>query len=71
MAAQPCTCRRHARCPSCLGMLEPVVLESWRVVDRWWTAEPVCREYRTVATAKGPRTEYQQDGGPWVEVQVA
>jgi hypothetical protein len=34
---------------------EPVALlrEEWRVVDRWWTEEPVSRNYFEVVLASG------------------
>ena len=34
---------------------EPVALlrEEWRVVDRWWTEEPVSRSYFEVVLASG------------------
>ncbi len=34
---------------------EPVALvrEEWRVVDRWWTDEPVCRRYFEVVLEGG------------------
>jgi hypothetical protein len=30
-----------------------VVREEWRVVDRWWTEEPVCRRYFEVVLESG------------------
>jgi hypothetical protein len=33
-----------------------VVREEWRVVDRWWTEEPVNRRYFDVVLASGERT---------------
>jgi hypothetical protein len=32
-----------------------VVREEWRVVDRWWTEEPVSRRYFDVVLAGGER----------------
>ncbi len=33
-----------------------LVREEWRVVDRWWTEEPVSRRYFDVVLAGGERT---------------
>ena len=30
-----------------------LVREEWRVVDRWWTEEPVCRSYFEVVLESG------------------
>lgn len=29
-------------------MVIPEILETWNVIDRWWTQDPVTREYREV-----------------------
>ncbi len=44
-----------------------VVREEWRVVDRWWTEEPVTRRYFDVVLESGQNTVvyYDGDGGSW------
>jgi hypothetical protein len=44
-----------------------VVREEWRVVDRWWTEEPVTRRYFDVVLETGENTVvyYDGDGGSW------
>jgi hypothetical protein len=44
-----------------------VVREEWRVVDRWWTEEPVTRRYFDVVLESGENTVvyYDGDGGSW------
>ena len=44
-----------------------VVREEWRVVDRWWTEEPVTRRYFDVVLESGENTVvyYDGDGGTW------
>jgi hypothetical protein len=47
----------------------PVVLirEEWRVLDRWWTDEPVARRYFEVVLETGENTVVFRDGarGGW------
>jgi hypothetical protein len=42
------------------------VIDRWEVVDRWWTAEPIHRTYRTLRKPTGEvQVEYRTDDGPW------
>jgi hypothetical protein len=43
------------------------VREEWRVVDRWWTEEPVHRRYFDVVLETGENTVvyYDDDAGTW------
>ena len=43
------------------------VREEWRVVDRWWTEEPVRRRYFDVVLESGQNAVVFQDeeGGAW------
>ena len=40
-----------------------VVREEWRVVDRWWTEEPVSRRYFEVVLQSGENTVVFRDEG--------
>ena len=44
---------------------QPVALvrEEWRVVDRWWTEEPVTRRYFDVVLESGQNTVVFRDEG--------
>jgi len=44
-----------------------VVREEWRVVDRWWTEEPVARAYFELVLESGENTVVFHDGasGGW------
>ena len=42
-----------------------VVREEWRVVDRWWTEEPVQRRYFEVVLETGQNTVVFTDEGSW------
>jgi len=44
-----------------------VVREEWRVVDRWWTEEPVDRRYFDVVLENGENTVVYRDEetGTW------
>jgi len=44
-----------------------VVREEWRVVDRWWTEEPVSRRYFEVVLESGETTVVfrDQERGGW------
>ena len=44
-----------------------LVREEWRVVDRWWTEEPVVRRYFEVVLETGENTVVFHDGagGGW------
>jgi hypothetical protein len=44
-----------------------LVREEWRVVDRWWTEEPVIRGYFEVVLESGENTVVFHDGaaGAW------
>ena len=44
-----------------------LVREEWRVVDRWWTEEPVVRRYFEVVLESGENTVVFHDGagGRW------
>jgi hypothetical protein len=47
--------------------LVAVVREEWRVVDRWWTEEPVVRRYFELVLESGENTVVFHDGagGGW------
>ena len=44
-----------------------VVREEWRVVDRWWTAEPIQRRYFDVVLEGGEHAVVYRDerAGAW------
>ena len=44
-----------------------LVREEWRIVDRWWTEEPVVRRYFEVVLETGENTVVFHDGagGGW------
>ena len=42
-----------------------VVREEWRVVDRWWTDEPISRRYFDVVLEDGRNAVVFHDGGAW------
>ena len=44
-----------------------LVREEWRVVDRWWTEEPVSRRYFDVVLAGGERAVvfHDEEVGRW------
>ena len=42
-----------------------LVREEWRVVDRWWTEEPVQRRYFEVVLETGQNTVVFTDEGSW------
>ena len=44
-----------------------VVREEWRIVDRWWTEEPVARRYFDLVLESGQRVVvfHDGDGGTW------
>jgi hypothetical protein len=44
-----------------------LVREEWRVVDRWWTDEPVDRRYFEVVLESGRNTAvyYDREAGTW------
>ena len=44
-----------------------VLREEWRVVDRWWTEEPIARRYFEVVLESGENTVVFHDGsgGGW------
>ena len=44
-----------------------LVREEWRVVDRWWTEEPVVRDYFELVLESGENTVVFHDGasGRW------
>ena len=44
-----------------------VIREEWRVLDRWWTEEPVLRRYFEVVLETGENTVVFHDGagGRW------
>ena len=49
------------------GQRVAVVREEWRVVDRWWTEEPVARRYFEVVLETGENTVVFRDeeAGRW------
>jgi hypothetical protein len=42
-----------------------LVRAEWRVVDRWWTEEPVDRRYFEVVLESGESTVVFQEDGKW------
>ncbi len=42
-----------------------VVREEWRVVDRWWTEEPIGRRYFDVVLEDGRNAVVFHDGEAW------
>ena len=44
-----------------------VVREEWRVVDRWWTEEPVSRRYFDLVLESGENVVvfHDEEGGGW------
>jgi hypothetical protein len=42
-----------------------LVCEEWRVVDRWWTEEPVDRRYFEIVLESGESVVVFQEGGKW------
>jgi hypothetical protein len=44
-----------------------LVREEWRVVDRWWTEEPVSRRYFDIVLASGERAVvfHDEEVGRW------
>lgn len=40
-----------------------VVREEWRIVDRWWTEEPVARRYFDLVLESGQHAVVFHDGG--------
>lgn len=46
-----------------------VVREEWRIVDRWWTEEPVCRRYFDVVLESGQHAVVYHDceRGGWFQ----
>jgi hypothetical protein len=54
------------RCVNRVGVA--VVREEWRVVDRWWTDEPVDRRYFDVVLETGENSVVYRDGetGAWL-----
>ena len=42
-----------------------LVREEWRVVDRWWTEEPVDRRYFEVVLESGESLVVFQEDGKW------
>jgi hypothetical protein len=44
-----------------------LVREEWRVVDRWWTGEPVCRRYFDVVLGGGEHAVvfFDEEVGRW------
>jgi hypothetical protein len=44
-----------------------LVREEWRVVDRWWTEEPVSRRYFDIVLAGGERAVvfHDEEVGRW------
>jgi hypothetical protein len=42
-----------------------LVREEWRVVDRWWTEEPVDRRYFEVVLESGESLVVFQEDGRW------
>jgi hypothetical protein len=49
-----------------------VIREEWRVVDRWWTGEPVRRRYFEVVLETGRNAVVFHDelGGEWLAQQA-
>ena len=68
-APRPALVEAHAGgLPSRVNRQEvAVVREEWRVVDRWWTEEPVTRRYFDVVLESGENAVvyYDGEGGSW------
>jgi hypothetical protein len=49
------------------GQAVALVREEWRVVDRWWTEEPVSRRYFDVVLESGENTVvfHDDEHGRW------
>ncbi len=50
-----------SRCGS-TGSASPIVREEWRIVDRWWTEEPVDRRYFELVLETGENSVVYRDG---------
>jgi hypothetical protein len=44
-----------------------IVAEEWIIVDKWWTATPITRKFRTVSRATGHITQMSENDGPWID----
>lgn len=68
---QPCPARVEANFDGTPWQVnhQPVALirEEWRVIDRWWTEEPVARRYFEIVLETGENTVVFHDGagGGW------
>ena len=54
--------------PAAVGQVDVFqVREEWRVVDRWWTDDPVARRYFDVVLETGENTVVYRDdeNGSW------
>ena len=68
-APRPALVEAHADGAPCRVNRRGVVLlrEEWRIVDRWWTEEPVDRRYFDVVLETGENAVVYRDGetGTW------
>jgi hypothetical protein len=69
-APRPALVENHADGTPCRVNRQDVavVREEWRVVDRWWTDEPVDRRYFDVVLETGENAVVYRDGetGAWL-----
>jgi hypothetical protein len=68
-APRPALVESHADGTPCRVNREGVVVvrEEWRVVDRWWTEDPVSRRYFDVVLESGQQAVVyrDQESGTW------
>jgi hypothetical protein len=66
---RPALVEAHADGTPCRVNRQDMALlrEEWRVVDRWWTEEPVTRRYFDLVLASGENVVvyYDGDAGAW------
>jgi len=55
----------------CIGEEEVIVHDQWRIVDRWWTDEPLDYQYRDVTIDGRRRVEKRRmdSGENWTECE--
>jgi hypothetical protein len=68
-APRPALVEAHADCTPCRVNRQEVALvrEEWRIVDRWWTEEPIDRCYFDLVLETGENAVVYRDGetGMW------
>lgn len=50
------------------GVKVEKIVESWRVVDRWWTEAPVVRQFVDLRLVDGRALVLRHEDGAWSEV---